>query len=123
VHKMLDEAEDRGIEPSRFEGGFKPHITLGYAKKRVEHHEPVELEFRAGPLYISLPRPLRKLADLGDPSPSVQVDGEWDTGAPGESIMGYLTGQYGLSTPEVWAQFGDDYVDKLGPDGVGYRER
>jgi hypothetical protein len=34
-----------------------------------------------------------------------------------------LTGQYGLSTPEVWAQFGDDYVDKLGPDGVGYRER
>jgi 2'-5' RNA ligase len=106
VHKMLDEAEDRGIEPSRFDGGFKPHITLGYAKKRIEHHESINLEFRAGPLYISLPRPLRKLADLGDPSPSVQVDGEWDTGAPGESIMGYLTGQYGLSTPEVWAQFG-----------------
>lgn len=63
VHDLMDEAEERGLDIKRFPGGWKPHITLGWSKEPVES-KSYDLTFRSGPLYVSLPRPLRKTAEF-----------------------------------------------------------
>lgn len=49
--------EDHGLEITHFPGGFKPHITVGYGpEEKVGADDVVELEFRAGPSFVSPPR-------------------------------------------------------------------
>jgi hypothetical protein len=61
--KLMDEGEDRGLDIRRFPGGWKAHITIGWSKEPIEPQKFPDLEFRAGHLYVSIPRPLRKQAD------------------------------------------------------------
>jgi hypothetical protein len=127
ANALMDEAEEHGLEIKRFDGGWKAHITLGWSDEeqpKTKH----DLEFRAGPLYVSIPRPLRepqknesvldKIAGLGDPSPWVNIDhgkpdGETDVGAPGETAMQFARLNYpGLSTPEIWKLLGEEGAGK-----------
>lgn len=64
ANELLDEAEDRGLEVKRFPGGWKPHITLGWTEKPVPTESFPDISFRAGHLYVSIPRPLRRTADF-----------------------------------------------------------
>ncbi len=64
AHELLDEGEERGLEIKRFPGGWKPHVTLGWTEKPVPTAKFPDVWFRAGGLYVSLPRPLRKTADF-----------------------------------------------------------
>jgi len=46
---LMDEAEQRGLPVSRFPGGYKGHITLGYSPTPVEAENP-NFAFEVGPL-------------------------------------------------------------------------
>jgi 2'-5' RNA ligase len=52
---LQDMAENRDIPISRFPGGYKPHITLGYGGKPDYLHPP-KLRFKTKPSEISTPR-------------------------------------------------------------------
>lgn len=129
ITNLMDQAEDHGLEIKRFEGGWKAHITLGYQDEKVKPQKYPEIAFRTGPLYISIPRPLRgqsggsvldKVAALGDSAPFASyADGEQDVGAPGESAMAFARLLHPhLSTPEIWKLMGEDGAGKLTPDGL-----
>lgn len=47
--KLMDEAEERGLQVSRFPGGYKPHITVGYNPGPFEC-EPPEIKLEVGEL-------------------------------------------------------------------------
>jgi 2'-5' RNA ligase len=76
VHKLMDEAEDRGLEIRKFDGGWKAHITLGYQDEKVKPQKFPDVQFRSGPMYVSIPRPLRKSADY-EPIPAFELPGPW----------------------------------------------
>jgi hypothetical protein len=124
VTQMMDQAEDRGLKIRRFDGGWKAHITLGYQDEKVKSQKFPEIAFRAGPLYVSIPRPLRgedgdtvldKVAALSDPAPFASYnDGEQDVGAPGETAMAFARLlNPTLSTPEIWKLLGEQGAGKL----------
>jgi 2'-5' RNA ligase len=46
---LMDEAEARGLPVSRFEGGYKPHITVAHSPEAVQMEHP-GLQFDVGPL-------------------------------------------------------------------------
>lgn len=133
---LMDEAEEHGLEIKRFEGGWKAHITLGWAQEKVKGNSYPEISFRAGALYVSVPRPLRNAGDfldnnhvtagLGDPAPWVNIDhgqpgGEQDVGAPGEGAMEFARLNYPtLSTPEIWKILGENGAGKLDASGKSY---
>jgi 2'-5' RNA ligase len=52
---LQDMAENRDLPLSRFPGGYKPHITLGYGSLPKYLHAP-KLKFKSGPSTISTPR-------------------------------------------------------------------
>lgn len=135
VNELMDQAEGYGLEIKRFDGGWKPHITLGYQDEKVKPQSFPEIAFRSGPLYVSIPRPLRderedggsvldKVADLNDPAPFASyADGEQDVGAPGESAMAFARLLHPhLSTPEIWKLMGERGAGKLTPDGRSAEE-
>lgn len=64
ANELMDEAEERGLDIKRFPGGWKPHITLGWTDKPVDTDVDLNLNFRGGQLYVSIPRPLRKTAEF-----------------------------------------------------------
>ena len=67
VHDLMNEAEkDHNLKIKRFPGGWKAHITLGWTKEPVEKTAYPDVQFRAGDLYISIPRPLRRSASSRD---------------------------------------------------------
>lgn len=49
--QLHNEGEQRGLEVSRFPGGYKPHITLGYSPEPLPPVEPPRDQFKVGPLY------------------------------------------------------------------------
>jgi 2'-5' RNA ligase len=104
ANQMMDEAEEHGLEIKRFDGGWKAHITLGWSKEKVDKAKFPDVSFRAGPLYVSIPRPLRKTADLRN-----ETTGPIYAEKPGAMAQARLL-HPGLSTPEIW---------KLGEAGVG----
>jgi hypothetical protein len=122
----MDEAEERGMEIKRFDGGWKAHITLGYQDKKIPSKKYPDIAFRSGPMYVSIPRPLRKTADfetpLDLPSPFASYeDGEQDVGAPGESTMAFARSLHPtLSTPEIWKLMGEGGAGKLDGSGKSY---
>jgi 2'-5' RNA ligase len=46
---LMNEAEARGLPVSRFEGGYKPHITVAHSPEPVQIEHP-GLQFNVGPL-------------------------------------------------------------------------
>lgn len=57
AEEMQSRAEEHGLEITHFPGGYKPHITVGYGpEEKVGADEVVELEFHAGPSFVSPPR-------------------------------------------------------------------
>ncbi len=52
---VMDVAEDRGLEISKFPGGYKPHITIAYAPGKPKG-SPLKLKFKTGPSSVSEPR-------------------------------------------------------------------
>lgn len=74
--RLHDEAEARGLPVSRFEGGYKPHITLGYSPSPMQHPPPpVDLE--VGPVFE-----LHKHYDNLKQKQSNILDPIWPTLAP-----------------------------------------
>lgn len=103
---LMDQAEERGLEIKRFPGPWKAHITLGWSKEKVKTDKFPELEFRAGPVYVSIPRPLRK-----GTHPTT-----FDRLGAIETRMQRARKMYpGLSTPEIWKLLQDE-----GDDASGY---
>jgi 2'-5' RNA ligase len=49
TERLMDEAQQRGLPVSRFPGGYKPHITLGYSPTPLEVEHP-NMNFEVGPL-------------------------------------------------------------------------
>jgi 2'-5' RNA ligase len=49
TERLMDEAQQRGLPVSRFPGGYKPHITLGYSPTPLEVEHP-NMNFKVGPL-------------------------------------------------------------------------
>lgn len=70
--ELNDWLEEQGVEVSRYPGGYKPHITIGYTDRDDVTGELPPLSFRAGRMNFSTPRPLR---DDGRPltAPSRQL--------------------------------------------------
>lgn len=52
AEQMMTEAEGRGLSPARYEGGHKPHITLG--------HNPVPIQAETPPVHF-MTEPLHEL--------------------------------------------------------------
>lgn len=50
AEQMMIEAEARGLSPARFEGGHKPHITLGHNPVPI-NEEPPHIQFLTEPLH------------------------------------------------------------------------
>jgi 2'-5' RNA ligase len=120
---LMDEADEHGLDPRRFDSGWKAHITLGWAEEKAKKAKYPDVSFRGGPLYVSIPRPLRTAAltapDLYAgrsfaPAPWARyADGESDTGVPGESAMAFARLLHpDLSTPEIWKLLGEDGAGK-----------
>jgi 2'-5' RNA ligase len=104
--KLMDEADERGLEVSRFPGGYKPHITIGKASKLPTGRD-LQLKFRTGPLFLYHPRPLQTKKEAGQVVTArtpwhISPEGDTVEGQPGESLMQHLRGHYGLSTPDLW---------------------
>lgn len=103
VTKLIDEAEDHGLDIKRFPGGWKAHITLGWSDEEIDKEKFPEIEFRTGPMYVSIPRPLRKVAPgltqhfavLGVPT----------------KMQRYQNAHPGLSTPEIWKLYPEESND------------
>jgi hypothetical protein len=54
--RLIDEAEEKGHEPTRFPGGYKPHITVAYADSEPEKVDPPSVSFDSSELSVSKPR-------------------------------------------------------------------
>lgn len=52
---MQEEAKDKGLEITDFEGGYKPHLTVGYGKKKADL-DPPKLSFKTEEMKVSEPR-------------------------------------------------------------------
>ena len=68
VDKMQAKAREHGVEVSHFEGGYKPHLTVGYGESELKGvHFKSDLEFDTEPSRISSPRgePLKNQAKVG----------------------------------------------------------
>lgn len=120
AHQLMDEAEARGLEVKRFEGGWKPHITLGWTKEKVPVESYPELYFRAGKLYVSLPRPLRKTADF-----SKGFAYWWNKKRPVEQREAKILAEYarGTKTSRKDAQkFIDEHRDDVKGDLEKFKE-
>lgn len=50
AERMMDAAEQYGLSPARFEGGHKPHITLGHNPAPIDT-EPPAIQFMTEPLH------------------------------------------------------------------------
>jgi hypothetical protein len=99
VTQLMDEAEDRGLDIKRFDGGWKPHITLGFQDEKVKARKYPDVSFRSGPLYVSIPRPLRKTADGGFGA----------TINPSATRMQTAQKLFpGASPPEIWAKLQEE---------------
>jgi hypothetical protein len=97
VTELMDQAEDRGLDIKRFDGGWKPHITLGFQDDEVKGQKFPEISFRSGPLYVSIPRPLRKTADMtAIINPTLS------------KLQAAKIKHPGLSTQEIWEAVQDD---------------
>lgn len=48
--RLHEEAKQRGLPVSEFEGGYKPHLTIGYASEHPGF-QPPPFQFPAGPLF------------------------------------------------------------------------
>lgn len=50
AEQMMREAETRGLSPARFDGGHKPHITLGHNPVPIQEEAP-HINFMTEPLH------------------------------------------------------------------------
>lgn len=114
ANKLMDEAEERGLDITRFDGGYKPHITIGWTTENVKKQSRLGFDFRGGPLYISVPRPLRdegdyfteKLSSSGL-APWFEHQGQRYVGNPNQTIMEHAVNTLGMSTPDIWKALGE----------------
>jgi hypothetical protein len=65
TNRLMSEAEERGYEFKRFDGGWKPHITIGWTHEKVISQK-LDWGFRSDGLYVSAPRTLREDGDWFD---------------------------------------------------------
>ena len=99
--RLMDEGEkDYDLNITRFDGGWKGHITLGWSDEQTTRTKYPEIEFRTGPLYISIPRPLRRK----------QEDPIYQTRKTGTKMRQYRM-ETGLSTPDIWKLHPDPEED------------
>lgn len=110
--RLMDEAEERGLEISRFDGGYKPHITIAKGVSSIPDTDPFKLKFRSGPLFLYDPRPLQDdaetlyrqvIANSVRAPWFIDEEGNVNEGEPGHSLMHHLRGTLGLSTQDIWA--------------------
>jgi 2'-5' RNA ligase len=59
ANDLLDMAERRELDISRFPGGYKPHITVAYAPHKPAYIRMPKLKFKTGPSEVSEPRVAR----------------------------------------------------------------
>lgn len=113
---IMSAFEDLGADVSRFPGGWKPHITIGYSGKHLpeELKKPLEgLEFQSKEPRLLVPRGIRRSsANLTPPisgAPWVtDTDGNRLHGDPKDSIMQHALVSSALNDPgDVWDQFPD----------------
>lgn len=63
ANSLQDTAERRGLEINRFEGGYKPHITIAYSPYGAPAGlQPPPFEFDLGPSTVSPRRPVKEAA-------------------------------------------------------------
>ena len=66
AEEVMGAWEDLGAEVSRFSGGYKPHITIGYSDqdlpKDLKGREYPEFAFRGRECYVMIPRALKEIA-------------------------------------------------------------
>jgi 2'-5' RNA ligase/GNAT superfamily N-acetyltransferase len=70
MDKLLDAAEDEGVEVNRYPGGSKPHITVAYGPKLPKGIKPPEITFSTDEAHCGKPR-TSKLADYNVQVPVV----------------------------------------------------
>lgn len=56
MERLLDAAEDEGVEVNRYDGGSKPHITVAYGPKLPKGIKPLELSFSTDEAHCGNPR-------------------------------------------------------------------
>jgi 2'-5' RNA ligase len=56
ANDLLDMAERRELDISRFPGGYKPHITVAYGPHKPAYIRAPKLKFKTGPSEVSTPR-------------------------------------------------------------------
>lgn len=109
--RLMDEAEERGLDVSRFPGGYKPHVTIGKATE-LPKGDRLDLSFRSGPLFLYAPRALQEetdvlkqsIASTGRAPYFLDQTGGVVEGQPDQSVMHHLRSTLGLSTQEIWNQ-------------------
>jgi 2'-5' RNA ligase len=113
AEKLMNALDDSGLEVSRYEGGYKPHITVGYAKE-LPKGDDLDLSFTADKLEVSVPRApedvresnIRFTTTTGPTPVLTHPDGRAERGVPGQTIMHYLRNQLGLTTEQAWEYAG-----------------
>lgn len=73
--QLNDWLDEQGVETSRYPGGFKPHITVGYTDRDDVKAKLPPLDFRAGRMNFSTPRPLR---ETGRPLTASRLSAPWN---------------------------------------------
>ena len=104
---MMDEAEEQGLDIKRFDGGWKAHITLGWSDEKIPSQKFPEIDFRTGPLYVSIPRPLRK----------VQEGLTQHFAAVPTKMQLFLRAHPGVSSPDIWKLIPDPEEPSAHPEG------
>jgi GNAT superfamily N-acetyltransferase/2'-5' RNA ligase len=64
MNKLLDKAEEEGVEVNRYPGGSKPHITIAYGPKLPKGIKPPEITFNTDEAHCGTPR-TSSLEDMG----------------------------------------------------------
>lgn len=71
AEKLQDRAEAMGLPITRFPGGYKPHLTVGYGPSALTGRPVPPFEFDIGPSSVSPPRPPKEptesLREAGHP--------------------------------------------------------
>jgi 2'-5' RNA ligase len=67
MERLLDKAEEEGVEVNRYPGGSKPHITIAYGPKLPKGIKPPDISFSTDEAHCGKPRTSSVASDtLGD---------------------------------------------------------
>lgn len=53
ANDLQDQADNRGLDVSRFPGGYRPHITVAYGPQKPPYARVPKLNFKSGPSSVS----------------------------------------------------------------------